>query len=61
LSINVLGVEFDLKLLGDIYISKAIAKAKKAQHAIRLISNFFDKKEPNFLLYFGTFPLLIQI
>ena len=58
LSINVLGVEVDSKLLWNIHISKAIAKAKKAQHAIRLIRKFFNKNELNFLLTANVYSIL---
>ena len=44
-SMNVLGVIFDSKLTWNAHIASAIAKAKKALFALRLLKKFFNNHE----------------
>ena len=57
-SINVLGVTFDSKMQWSDQVCNAIKKAKKAQHAIMLLKNYFNKVELNQLLTSNFFSVL---
>ena len=57
-AINVLGIEFDSKLQWNTHVSKTISKAKKANHAIRLVRKYFNKHELNQLLTANFYSIL---
>ena len=57
-TINVLGVEFDSKLQWDSHVAKAIGKARKSLHAIKLIRRYFTVDELRGLITSNFYSVL---
>ena len=57
-SINVLGVLYDSKLNWQAQVAQTISKSKKTLHAIKLVKNYFSKKELEMLITSNFYSVL---